>query len=34
MLVIMAVVTTIMAGPALKALMPRLGLDIPVNMEA
>jgi Kef-type K+ transport system membrane component KefB len=34
MLVIMAVVTTIMAGPLLKILMPRLGLDIPVNMEA
>jgi len=34
MLVIMAVVTTIMAGPLLKLLMPKLGLDIPVNMEA
>lgn len=34
MLVIMAVVTTIMAGPALKMLLPRLGLPIPHNMEA
>lgn len=34
MLVMMAVVTTLMAGPALKFLMPRLGLEIPHNMEA
>jgi Kef-type K+ transport system membrane component KefB len=34
MLVIMAVVTTLMAGPALKYLMPRLGLEIPSNTEA
>jgi Kef-type K+ transport system membrane component KefB len=34
MLVIMAVVTTIMAGPLLKVLLPKLGLPIPVNMEA
>jgi len=34
MLVIMAVVTTIMAGPALKYLLPRLGLPIPANTEA
>jgi Kef-type K+ transport system membrane component KefB len=34
MLVIMAVVTTIMAGPALKFLMPKLGLEIPRNVEA
>ncbi|HYP62481.1 MAG TPA: cation:proton antiporter [Acidocella sp.] len=34
MLVIMAVVTTLMAGPALKFLLPRLGLPIPANIEA
>lgn len=34
MLVIMAVVTTLMAGPALKFLLPRLGLPIPANTEA
>jgi len=34
MLVIMAVVTTIMAGPALKYLMPKLGLAIPLDIEA
>jgi Kef-type K+ transport system membrane component KefB len=34
MLVIMAVVTTLMAGPFLKILMPRLGLTIPKNVEA
>ena len=34
MLVIMAVVTTIIAGPALKALLPKLGLPIPANIEA
>jgi Kef-type K+ transport system membrane component KefB len=34
MLVIMAVVTTLMAGPFLKLLMPRLGLTIPRNVEA
>lgn len=34
MLVIMAVVTTIMAGPALKLLMPRLGLDVPRHIDA
>jgi Kef-type K+ transport system membrane component KefB len=34
MLVIMAVVTTLMAGPSLKILMPRLGLTIPPNIEA
>jgi Kef-type K+ transport system membrane component KefB len=34
MLVIMAVVSTVMAGPLLKLLMPRLGLEIPHDMEA
>jgi Kef-type K+ transport system membrane component KefB len=34
MLVIMAVVTTLMTGPFLKILMPRLGLVIPRNIEA
>jgi Kef-type K+ transport system membrane component KefB len=34
MLVIMAVVTTIMTGPCLRVLMPRLGLEIPRNVEA
>jgi Kef-type K+ transport system membrane component KefB len=34
MLVIMAVVTTLMAGPCLKLIMPRLGLVIPRNVEA
>jgi hypothetical protein len=34
MLVIMAVVTTLMAGPSLKVLMPRLGLVIPNDIEA
>lgn len=34
MLVIMAVLTTLMAGPFLKAIMPRLGLSIPRNVEA
>ena len=34
MLVIMAVVTTLMAGPSLKILMPRLGLVIPRDIEA
>ncbi len=34
MLVLMAVVTTLMAGPALKYLMPRLGLEIPTSTEA
>jgi len=34
MLVIMAVATTVMAGPALKYLMPKLGLEIPRDMEA
>ncbi|MEI9903715.1 MAG: cation:proton antiporter [Asticcacaulis sp.] len=34
MLVIMAVVTTVMAGPCLKFLMPRLGLVIPKGIEA
>jgi Kef-type K+ transport system membrane component KefB len=34
MLVIMAVVTTIMAGPALKLLLPRLGLDVPRQIDA
>jgi len=34
MLVIMAVVTTLMAGPFLKILMPRLGLVIPRDIEA
>jgi Kef-type K+ transport system membrane component KefB len=34
MLVIMAVVTTVMTGPCLKLLMPRLGLVIPRNIEA
>jgi Kef-type K+ transport system membrane component KefB len=33
MLVIMALVTTLMAGPFLKILMPRLGLIIPRNIE-
>lgn len=34
MLVIMAVVTTVMTGPLLKCLLPRLGLAIPQNIEA
>jgi Kef-type K+ transport system membrane component KefB len=34
MLVIMAVVTTLMTGPCLKILMPRLGLVIPRGIEA
>jgi Kef-type K+ transport system membrane component KefB len=34
MLVIMAVVTTLMTGPLLKLLMPRLGLAIPRGVEA
>jgi Kef-type K+ transport system membrane component KefB len=34
MLVIMAVVTTLTAGPCLKILMPRLGLVIPRHIEA
>ena len=34
MLVIMAVVTTLMAGPALKHLMPRLGIMIARDVEA
>jgi Kef-type K+ transport system membrane component KefB len=34
MLVIMAVVTTVMTGPCLRALMPRLGLVIPPGIEA
>jgi len=34
MLVIMAVVTTLMAGPFLKILMPRLGLIKPRNIDA
>jgi Kef-type K+ transport system membrane component KefB len=34
MLVIMAVVTTMMAGPFLKFTMPRIGLIIPRNVEA
>jgi Kef-type K+ transport system membrane component KefB len=34
MLVIMAVVTTLMTGPFLKILMPRLGLVIPRDIEA
>jgi Kef-type K+ transport system membrane component KefB len=34
MLVTMAVVTTLMAGPFLKILMPRLGLVIPRDIEA
>jgi hypothetical protein len=34
MLVIMAVVTTLLAGPFLKILMPRLGLVIPRDIEA
>jgi len=34
MLVIMAVATTLMAGPALKFLIPRLGLTIPRDIEA
>jgi Kef-type K+ transport system membrane component KefB len=34
MLVIMAVVTTLLTGPCLKILMPKLGLIIPRNIEA
>jgi len=34
MLVIMAITTTLMAGPFLKILMPRLNLIIPRNIEA
>ena len=34
MLVIMAVVTTLMTGPLLRLLLPRLGLAIPANIEA
>jgi Kef-type K+ transport system membrane component KefB len=34
MLVIMAVVTTMMAGPLLKFTMPRIGLTIPRHIEA
>jgi len=34
MLVIMAVATTLMAGPALKFLIPKLGLVIPQDIEA
>jgi len=34
MLVIMAVVTTLMTGPLLKFVMPKLGLAIPRNIEA
>jgi Kef-type K+ transport system membrane component KefB len=34
MLVIMAVVTTIMTGPLLRALLPRAGYVIPADVEA
>jgi len=34
MLVIMAVVTTVMTGPLLRALMPRAGYPVPVGIEA
>jgi hypothetical protein len=34
MLVIMAVVTTLMAGPLLKPLLSRAGHEIPRGMEA
>ena len=34
MMVIMAVLTTIMTGPLLKVLMPRLGYQIPCGIEA
>jgi Kef-type K+ transport system membrane component KefB len=34
MLVVMAVVTTVMTGPLLKVLLPRLGHRIPVGIEA
>ena len=34
MLVIMAVVTTIMTGPMLRALLPRAGYAVPAGIEA
>jgi Kef-type K+ transport system membrane component KefB len=34
MLVIMAVVTTVMTGPLLRALLPRAGYRIPIGIEA
>jgi hypothetical protein len=34
MLVIMAVVTTVMTGPLLQALLPRAGSVIPAGVEA
>jgi Kef-type K+ transport system membrane component KefB len=34
MLVIMAVVTTLMTGPMLQILVPKLGLVVPRNIEA
>jgi Kef-type K+ transport system membrane component KefB len=34
MLVIMAVVTTVMAGPCLRFLLPRLGVVVPLGVEA
>ena len=33
-LVIMAVVTTVMTGPLLRALLPRAGYQVPVGIEA